>query len=252
MIVPSGHDLDLRRVVGADAFLLAEREHHGNSRVGAVSRINRAVLCWRLMDGEPTTSTLFESRVIDPKWMLESTGHRPSLAGGRYSFHDLRVRCKGMEIEALDDLPKKQGYRRPYYRDRKQLSDLLGPLKGYLYAQIGRRWDTVYSEIREQIDPNLVTQLHILGHVFGTPPRLIVGIPRTPVIPRGWVVRGRISPSRISCGRWGWWSIVIANIRWCWGGWGGACRETNQQSRDQDFFDHFPSSLFIAEGGRHR
>jgi hypothetical protein len=35
-------------------------------------------------------------------------------------------------------------------------------------------------------------------------------------------------------------------------GWGGACRETNQQSRDQDFFDHFPSSLFIAEGGRHR
>jgi hypothetical protein len=219
-----------------------------------VSRINRAVLCWRLMDGEPTTSTLFESRVIDPKWMLERTGHRPSLAGGRYSFHDLRVRCKGMEIEALDDLPKKQGYRRPYYRDRKQLSDLLGPLKGYLYAQIGRRWDTVYSEIREQIDPNSVTQLHILGHVFSTPARLIVGIPRTPVIPRGWVVRGRISPSRISCGRWGWWSIVIANIRWCWcwGGWGGACRETNQQSRDQDFFDHFPSSLFIAEGGRHR
>jgi hypothetical protein len=125
-------------------------------------------------------------------------------------------------------------------------------LKGYLYAQIGRRWDTVYSEIREQFDPNSVTQLHILGHVFSTPARLIVGIPRTPVIPRGWVVRGRISPNRISCGRWGWWSIVIANIRWCWGGWGGACRETNQQSRDQDFFDHFPSSLFIAEGGRHR
>jgi len=66
-----------------------------------------------------------------------------------------------MEIEALDDLPKKQGYRRPYYRVRKQLSDLLGPLKGYLYAQIGRRWDTVYSEIRHQIDPNSVTQLHI-------------------------------------------------------------------------------------------
>jgi hypothetical protein len=81
------------------------------------------------MDGEPTTSTLFESRVIDPKWMLERTGHRPSLAGGRYSFHELRVRCKGMEIEALDDLPKKQGYRRPYYRDRKQLSHLFGPLK---------------------------------------------------------------------------------------------------------------------------
>src|SRR6267143_1962165 len=31
------HDLDLRRVVGADAFLLAEREHHGNSRVGAAA-----------------------------------------------------------------------------------------------------------------------------------------------------------------------------------------------------------------------
>jgi hypothetical protein len=33
---------------------------------------------------------------------------------------------------------------------------------------------------------------------------------------------------------------------------GGASRETNQQSRDQDYFDHFPSSLFIAEVGRHR
>src|ERR1700722_19440704 len=42
--------------------------------------------------------------------------------------------------------------------------------------------------------------------------------------------------------------IVIANIRrcWRWGGWGGACRETNQQSRDQDYFDHFPSSLYIV------
>src|SRR4029077_11412611 len=27
---------------------------------------------------------------------------------------------------------------------------------------------------------------------------------------------------------------------------GGACRGTNQQSRDQDYFDHFPSSLFIV------
>src|ERR1700736_1244140 len=31
------HDLDLRRVVSADAFLLAEREHHGDSRVGAAA-----------------------------------------------------------------------------------------------------------------------------------------------------------------------------------------------------------------------
>src|SRR4029077_14879439 len=27
---------------------------------------------------------------------------------------------------------------------------------------------------------------------------------------------------------------------------GGACRGTNQQSRDQDYFDHIPSSLFIV------
>ena len=81
-----------------------------------------------------------------------------------------------------------------------------------------------------------------------TTAQLIVGIPRTPVIPRGWGIRGGISLSRISPGWRGWWSIVIANIRrcWRWGGWGGACRETNQQSRDQDYFDHFPSSLFTV------
>ena len=81
-----------------------------------------------------------------------------------------------------------------------------------------------------------------------TTAQLIVGIPRTPVIPRGWGIRGGISLSRISPGWRGWWSIVIPNIRrcWRWGGWGGACRETNQQSRDQDYFDHFPSSLFIV------
>jgi hypothetical protein len=70
--------------------------------------------------------------------------------------------------------------------------------------------------------------------VIRTTAQLIVGIPRTPVIPRGWGIRGGISLSRISPGWRGWWSIVIANIRrcWRWGGWGGACRETNQQSRD--------------------
>ncbi len=88
-------------------------------------------------------------------------------AGGRYDYHDHRVRYKGMDIEKLDDLPKHQGYRRPYGYDSKNFSDLLGPLEGFLRSRVGHKWDDVYSEIRERINPSSTVQLHIMNHVFG-------------------------------------------------------------------------------------
>lgn len=85
-----------------------------------------------------------------------------------YNYHDHRVRCDGLDVEALDNLPKKQGYRRPYLENHtnKELADLTGPLERYLHSKIGEKWDDVYSEIRENLSPNSTTQIHVMGHVF--------------------------------------------------------------------------------------
>lgn len=85
----------------------------------------------------------------------------------RYSYRDFRVRTSQYKNnpEALDDLPKHQGYRRPYGWDSKQFNDFLNPLKRFLESRVGHKWDDVYSEIREHINPNSTVQAHILGHV---------------------------------------------------------------------------------------
>ena len=55
--------------------------------------------------------------------------------------------------------------RRPYGYDCKEFSDLLGPLRQFLISRVGRKWDDVYSEIRERLNPNSTAQIHILSHV---------------------------------------------------------------------------------------
>jgi hypothetical protein len=89
--------------------------------------------------------------------------------GGRYRYHDCRTRYRGLDLDALDDLPKKQGYRRPYienWGDAKEFSDLLGPLHRFLISKVGQKWDDVYSEIRKTLNPNSTVQIHIMSHVF--------------------------------------------------------------------------------------
>lgn len=46
----------------------------------------------------------------------------------------------------------------------KYFDDLLGPLRKYLRAQIGRPWDKVFSEICASIDSRTVTGRHLLHH----------------------------------------------------------------------------------------
>ncbi len=64
-----------------------------------------------------------------------------------------------------DLLPKVQGMRRPY-KNQKAFTDLLGPLKRWLRAQVGRRWNDAYSEACEVIKPDSVVRLHIKTHLF--------------------------------------------------------------------------------------
>lgn len=67
----------------------------------------------------------------------------------------------------LDDLPKRQGMRRPYdsQSTRKDFGENLSPLYRYLHKQLGRPWDTVFSEICRAFDTRKTINQHILLHV---------------------------------------------------------------------------------------
>jgi hypothetical protein len=62
-------------------------------------------------------------------------------------------------------LPKFEGIRRPY-QNRKGLTDLLGPLRRWLQAQVGRPWNDVYSEACAVIKPDSVIRAHIKTHLM--------------------------------------------------------------------------------------
>jgi hypothetical protein len=96
--------------------------------------------------------------------MAQVVTERPRYhSSGRY--HDVRPRgVARLDLDRLGDLPRREGMRRPHV-DRKDFSDVLGPLRKFLVRRVGRKWDDVYSEICERISPNSTIQLHILGHL---------------------------------------------------------------------------------------
>lgn len=64
-----------------------------------------------------------------------------------------------------EQLPKFEGIKRPHGY-RKALSDLLGPLRRWLHAQVGRPWNDVYSEACAVIKPDSVIRAHIKTHLL--------------------------------------------------------------------------------------
>jgi hypothetical protein len=73
---------------------------------------------------------------------------------------------KGRQANLCDELlPKFEGIKRPH-RHRKGLTDLLGPLKRWLHAQVGRRWNDVYSEACAVIKPDSVIRAHVKTHLL--------------------------------------------------------------------------------------
>src|SRR5439155_25177038 len=51
------------------------------------------------------------------------------------------------------------------YWDGKELNENLAPLRRFLEKSVGRSWNKVYSEIREQLDHRRATGFHILQHL---------------------------------------------------------------------------------------
>jgi hypothetical protein len=66
-----------------------------------------------------------------------------------------------------DDQPSKEGMRKPYLRgyNNKELNENLAPLLRFLNSRVGQLWDSVYSEICENIQVTNTVQEHIRVHV---------------------------------------------------------------------------------------
>jgi hypothetical protein len=88
--------------------------------------------------------------------------------GSKLKYHKVRNRKRS---ESFEDLPHMEGMSSIHAkvaRDWKHLNENLSPLYRYLRKQIGRPWNTVYSDIRQMMgkNPNAVKG-HILQHLYG-------------------------------------------------------------------------------------
>lgn len=65
-----------------------------------------------------------------------------------------------------EDSPSREHIRRKWGWDRKEFSDFLAPVYGFLRKSVGRPWDDVWSEISSRLSVGSTVQRHVLGHVF--------------------------------------------------------------------------------------
>lgn len=82
---------------------------------------------------------------------------------GRRGGHGARKRRAPRDIEELP--PRGHGKAAALSGDRKDLNETLAPLRRFIEGCEGRRWNDVYSELRENIKPGNTVQEHVLTHV---------------------------------------------------------------------------------------
>lgn len=64
-----------------------------------------------------------------------------------------------------EDSPLREQTRRKWGWNRKEFSDFLAPIHGFLRKSVGRPWDDVWSELSAHLSSESTTQRHVLGHV---------------------------------------------------------------------------------------
>jgi hypothetical protein len=82
-------------------------------------------------------------------------------------------------VRDFDELPKRVSIARDNPRT-KWLSENLNPLERLLERRVGRKWDRVYSEIREHVRFDDPIQLHVLQHLWQYVERHVVMIEGVP------------------------------------------------------------------------
>lgn len=104
--------------------------------------------------------------------MFKVIVERPRIGGygetkGRRKEHNKRNSFRAYENEDVYDEPSCWEKIRPVGRgaDRKAFNENLEPLWRYLQTQVGRCWDDVYSDIRENLSPRNTVQMHVVQHL---------------------------------------------------------------------------------------
>ncbi len=72
------------------------------------------------------------------------------------------------DIEALENMPRTDSMKRFSWSQglEKEFNENLNPLRRFLKSNVGRKWDDVYSELREHVDPKSTIQNHIMQHLW--------------------------------------------------------------------------------------
>jgi len=86
--------------------------------------------------------------------------------GSSSCFGEVR-HCKVFNRD--DDYLHREGMKNRYgvaKAPRKTFGEFLSPLRRYLFKQIGRKWDDVYGEIKNNFDTRKVTNQHIFEHIY--------------------------------------------------------------------------------------
>ncbi|MFT4975820.1 MAG: hypothetical protein ACI8S6_001713 [Myxococcota bacterium] len=65
----------------------------------------------------------------------------------------------------FESLPQRMSSR-PRRGNRKSSSENFAPLLSFLHTRVGTSWDRVYSEIRANISPSSVIDMHIMQHLY--------------------------------------------------------------------------------------
>ena len=88
--------------------------------------------------------------------------------GGNRNYHWARSRKKFKDKDIEEAITYESMNKRHSDRDgmRKELNENLNPLRNFLYRQVGRPWDKVYSELNQFVNVKNAVQAHIRQHLY--------------------------------------------------------------------------------------
>lgn len=103
------------------------------------------------------------------KTIIEGGRTKSSKYDRRESLRTTRttVRCKLRSCSDYDELelPKRMQFSDTWFDEK--FDDKLGPLKRWIGSQVGRSWDSIYSEIKEKFDTRTTPGRHVVyDHLF--------------------------------------------------------------------------------------
>lgn len=80
------------------------------------------------------------------------------------SVRQCRREARPRDPEAMETLTASAPMK-PRANDRKYLNENLAPLRRFLMANVGRRWEDVYSDLRAHLSPRSAVQMHVCQHL---------------------------------------------------------------------------------------